>query len=145
MAEILPGSLYLPDVGLTGSDERAASKAVREYDNECRLGQRRDTNEWIVYMTNPATDEPFPVLGLGTRLPGPDEIQRRMYQSDIRRHGEKLFRDIMRRQEATKASNLKDVSEASGEMADALVSGFRNQGHDPFPRIFIPKGVVKPT
>jgi hypothetical protein len=138
--ELMPGALYLPDVGLTGSDERAASKAVREYDADCRLGQRKDTGEWIVYMTNPATGEPFPVLGLGTRLPSPDEILRRMYQTDVRRHGDKIFRDIMRRQDAAHAAQKQKADDASEAVADALVSGYRKQGHNPFPRIFVPGG-----
>lgn len=136
----MPGALYLPDVGLTGSDERAASKAVREYDADCRLGQRKDNGEWIVYMTNPATNEPFPVLGLGMRLPGVDEIQRRMYQTDVRRHGEKIFREIMRQQDAAQAAIKSEHHEATEVAADVMMEGFRKQGHNPFPRIFVPGG-----
>lgn len=145
MSELMPGALYLPGVGLTGTDERAAAKAVREYDADCQLGQRKDTGEWIIFMTNPATNEPFPVLGLGTRLPSPDEIQRRMYHTDVRKHGAKIFQNIMRRQEATLAGHKALADDASGEVAEALVSGFETQGFNPFPKIYVPRGVAKPT
>lgn len=138
--EIPQGALYLPDVGLTSSDERAASKVVREYDADCRLGQRKDTGEWIVYMTDPS-GAPFPVLGFGTRLPHPDEILKKMYQTDVRRHGEKIFKEIMKRQDSNQDANKREHHDATDVMADAMVEGFRKQGYNPYPRVFIPKGV----
>lgn len=136
------GSLWLPGIGVSGTDERAAAAAVEEYDPNLVLGQRRDTGEWIVFLRKGPNDgEPFPVLGLGTRLPAADEVTRTLYQKDVRRHGEKLFHDIYRKQQANLKTLRDNASEASGVLAEGMEWGFRKQGVHPSPRVFLPAGV----
>jgi len=131
--EIPAGALWLPGVGVSGTDERAAAKAIHEYDPDLILGRRQDTGEWIVFLKDGPMGEPFPVLGLGTRLPAPDELTRKLYNSDVRRHGVKIFKQIQARNDALERERRHQAEEADAMMADALVSGFRNQGFNPFP------------
>ena len=127
------GALWLPGQGMTSVDETAAARAVEQYDSGLILGFRQDTQEWVVFLRNgPNNGEPFPLLGLGRRLPSPDEITKKLYTTDVRRHGTKLYHDIQRRNDQRQAEARARASEASEEMAEALVSGFEHQGFRPF-------------
>lgn len=142
MLDVPKGALWLPGVGVSGTDERAAANAVNAYDSGLVLGQNRETGEWIVFLRHgPHNGEPFPVLGLGTRLPAADEITKKLYACDVRRHGERLFRDIYKRQEAQLAEHHAAINDKTGVFAEALEHGFRKMGAHPSPRVFLPAGV----
>lgn len=132
----VPGALYLPDVGLTSSDERAAAAAVREYDESLQLGFRKDAQEWVIFMEH--NGEPFPVLGLGRSLPSPDLIKRRMYETDIRRHGDKIFHKIQRHNDLLQAEQKAALDEKVGIAAEHLDHAFRKEGVHPTSSIFVP-------
>lgn len=133
-------ALWLPSAHL-GSFEKAAAKAVEDYDSTLTLGQRRDTGEWLVFKKNGPGGEPFPVLGLGNHLPSADEVTKKLYTCDVRRHGEKIFRDIQRRNDERAAAMKYEQSEKVGVMAEHLDHAFRQQGVHPSPRIFLPAGI----
>jgi hypothetical protein len=132
LSEIAHGALWVPGAGMTSVDETAAARAVSEYDDSLVLGHRRDTNEWIVFHREGPHGEPFPLLSFGPRLPHPEEIKKKMYETDVRRHGVKLFHDIQRRNDDRMAASKARSSEASEAVAEALVSGFEHQGFRPF-------------
>lgn len=132
MSEIAHGALWVPGAGMTSVDELAAARAVTEYDSDLTLGHRRDTNEWIVFHKHGPNGEPFPLLSFGPKLPHPEQIKKKMYETDVRRHGAKLFHDIQRRNDERMEAGRKLSSEASEQMAEALVSGFDHQGFRPF-------------
>lgn len=119
-------------------NEREAAKAVEEYDPGLVLGQRRDTNEWVVFAKEGPEGQPFPVFGLGTALPTPLEIKRRLHNSDVRRNGRKVITDILRRQEAQQKAARAAREEKTGIAAEHFEHAFRKEGKHPVPRIFIP-------
>lgn len=140
--DLKPGALWLPGQGVTGTDERAAAEAVVAYDPTLILGQNRETGEWIVFLRKgPHEGEPFPVLGLGNRLPAADEITRTLYAKDVRRHGEKLYEAIYRKQQAQLAELNRQAGERTGVAAEYMDHAFRKMGAHPSPRVFIPAGV----
>lgn len=142
MLDVKRDAMWLPGVGVTGSDERAAAKVVEEYDSDLVLGQNQETGDWIVFMRKGGPDGgPFPVLGFGRRLPAADEVQRRLYETDVRRHGKKIFEQIQRRNDKVLADNKAANDDKLTEAADAFVWAHRKLSSDSLPRVFIPKGV----
>lgn len=135
------GALWLPGVGETSVDEREASTAVQEYDSDLVLGQRRDSGEWIVFLQRGGDAQPLPVLGLGTRLPHPQDILKKLHDSDARRRGDKIVSEIVKRQDAAKKELVYESHERDGVLAEHLEHGFRKEGKHPSPRVFIPSGV----
>lgn len=133
-----PETLWIPGRGELAMGELAAARAVEEYDPELMLGQDRRSGDWVVLIKR---DPPYPVFGLGPTLPSPDEIKRRLYQADTKRHGGKLADELDRANERAKQELRDRADDATGEVAEALDWGFRKLGSHPFPRIFIPKGV----
>jgi hypothetical protein len=146
MREIPTGALWTPGNGMTNVDELAAARAVEEYDSTLRLGHRRDTNEWIVFLnhgTRYNDGAPFPLMTFGERLPSPDEVKKILYTRDVRRHGDKIFKNIMQRNDALNADRRSIASEASGVVAETMASAMAGQGYNPFPqsvRNLHPKG-----
>lgn len=136
MHGVAEGLLWTPGNGLTSRAERQAANAVQEYESDLILGQRQDTREWVVYLRNgPMSDgQPFPIFNLGTELPTADKIKEKLYKADLRRHGKKIFQQIMQANDRATEAGRKAADEASAEMAEALVSGFKHQGFDPYPK-----------
>jgi hypothetical protein len=129
--------IWLPDFGAVPTHIRAASKAIEEYDPDLTLG--RDKYEWLV-LKKSGPNGPFPVLGLGAELPGHDEIKRKMYKRDVRRHGEKLVTDMQRRVDARQREQRREIEDAEGIAAEAFEWATRKMGSHPNPRIFVPGG-----
>lgn len=93
------GALWLPPGAdaYSSTREKEAAKAVESYDHSLILGHRRDTNEWIVFAKRGPEGQPFPVFTFGSTLPHPDEIQKKLYESDVARHGVRVITAIQRK------------------------------------------------
>jgi hypothetical protein len=117
-----------------------AGNAVADYDPDLMLGRNNTTGEWAVLMKNgPHDGQPFPVYSLGKELPSYSEIQRKLYESDVRRHGHKIVEQIQRRTEARKKQLDTVGHEASAESAEVIEHGMRKLGMLPnTQRIFVP-------
>lgn len=127
--------------GLLGIEERAAVRAVEEYDPDLTLGMdMRNKNYVVLLKTGGPEGQPFPVFGLGTRLPSPDEITRRLYEADVRRHGGKIAQQLEKRNEARRKELELRADEGTQAAAEAYEWAFRKLGAHPFPRIFVPGG-----
>jgi len=132
-------AIWLPGAGVVSIDERAAAKAVEEYDPDLMLGQRRDTNEWCVFLPgNRHSDgQPFPVFTFGTTLPHPDDIKRKLYEADVLRNGRELLDQLDRIHEQEQARLKTAASDAAEQVADAIDSNMRLKGVHPFPRVYM--------
>lgn len=140
MLDVAPGAMWLPGTGVTGTDERAAAKAIEEYDTDLLLGQNQETGDWMVFSrrANEYNDgQPFPVMNLGKQLPGADTIQRKLYEGDIKRHGRKIFEQLQRRNDSIAESARKENDAKLDVAADAM-----RWAHDKMTgttrRIFVP-------
>lgn len=144
-ARLSQGGIWLPG-GTDGSkrfpsevDEKAAANAVEQYDHSLMLGQRTDTGEWIVFAKRGPEGQPFPVFGLGTRLPHPDDIQKKLYENDVARHGIKLINSIIRKAEAKKKEENYAREQADGIASDQLERVIRDTVKErPQSSIFVP-------
>lgn len=128
--------LYLPGGAVLNFHERDVAKAVEEFDPDLVLGQRKDSGEWVIFMKRgPINGEPFPVLGLGTTLPTPDACRKKMFECDVRRHGDKIRQRVQAHNDQLQAAGKAAADEKIGELAERLDFAFQQQGVHPFPTI----------
>jgi hypothetical protein len=136
--DLTASQLWLPGQGFVPSYMRAALRAVEEYDEDLTLGRHEPTGDWVVLLKRGPEGRPFPVFGLGTELPAPEQIKKRLYDSDVRRNSARITSQIIRRQEERAREVRRQAEEASGHAAEALAWGHRKMGSHPSPRIFVP-------
>lgn len=116
-----------------------AGNAVSDYDSDYMLGRNNTTGEWAVLIKNgPHDGQPFPVFTLGKELPSYDEIQRKLYEGDVRKHGHRIVEQIQRRTDARKKALDDAGHEASAETAEHIEHGMRKLGMLPKLSIYVP-------
>lgn len=129
--------IHLPDGRRLNIGEAQAARIVEEYDPALVLGQLH--GQWTVFVRNgPIEGNPFPVLGLGHELPSPDQIQRKLYQSDTQRHGGKIAERVDRINAEKQRDARRKGDEGAGETAAYFDWAARQMGVHPEPRIFVP-------
>ena len=140
--------LYLPDGSEYDPAIRGVQRAVEEYDERLVLARHEITGDWVVFIklerNSPlSTDQGnlYPVVGLGPELPDVEEVRKRLYQADARRHGSKLLDQINDHNDRLRQERRAAADEAIGETAEALEWGFRKEGWHPQTRIFVPRGI----
>jgi hypothetical protein len=126
--------------GLVDSGVLAVDRAVNEYDERLYFDRNQDTGQWCIYMKMPHNEDPIPVLGWD-ELPEAGAALHRLRESDTMRHGDKIYREMLRHNEALEKKYNDATDEAAYQVAEAMEWGFRKQGAHPNPRVFIPKGV----
>lgn len=140
VADIVPGGpvkLWLPGVGVTDLRVRAVAKAVERYDADLRLARHEITGDWVVTIG----DAGHPVFGFGKELPHPDDVERKLGQHDIRRHGRKMMDHLAREAERKRLDAQYRMEEDNGELAEHFEAAFRAEGRHPTTRIFVPRGI----
>jgi hypothetical protein len=134
--------IWLPGLGNVPFHVMEAGNAVNDYDPDLMLGRNNKTGEWSVLVKNgPHGGEPFPVFNLGRELPSYTEIQKRLYDNDVRKHGHRIVEQIQRRVDARKKQLDAAGTEVSAETAEVIDHGMRKLGMLPnTQRIFVPSG-----
>jgi len=105
------------------------------------LGQFKDTGEWGIFVargTRESGGQPFPVFNLGRELPSREQIQKRLYEGDVRRRGKEIVDEIDRHFDAEQKKLADIASDGAGQLSEAIDSHMRAQGGHPFPRVFVP-------
>jgi hypothetical protein len=132
--------IWTPSMGMVPPHIATAQKAVEEYDADLLIGQDTRNGDWVVLLDSRREVGPHPVLRLGPRLPGADEIKKRLYEADTRRRGHEIVNDIARYRAQEEARMRAETHDAAGEVAEALDVLMRKEGRHPVPRIFVPGG-----
>jgi len=138
---VLRPEMWVPPQ-MKDAQERAAAKAVEEYDSGLILGYRNDVGEWVVFLRNGPGGVPFPALGLGSTLPAPEEIKRRLYRADTKRRGPAIVAEVERHNRMIEDRGRR-AQEASIEVAAEGIEwasrklGLRGNG-----KIFVPGGAT---
>lgn len=130
-------AIWLPGAGEISFSEMHVAEAIKEYDAELILGQRRDTGEWCAFLPGNRASEgqPFPVFSFGQELPNPDRAKALLYTHDVRRNGRELL-DTLDRIEAKEQKAIADrASDAAEQVAEVIDSNMRMNGVHPFPRV----------
>ncbi len=131
--------IWTPGHGLVPAHIRSAMKAVEEYDADMSIGRDERTGNWVVLLER-GPQGAFPVLGLGTELPAPEEIKKRLYMSDVRKRGREIVADIERHNQRQRDALRAKTHEAGGEVAEAMDTALHLMKRHPVPRIFVPSG-----
>ncbi len=132
------GSIWLPGAGVVPQDVRTAQQAIEAYDERLELGRNERNGEWVVLWKDAVDGAPYPVMGLGTTLPGYEEIQRILWKGDTIRRGGEVIADVNRRNAARRKEGQDALSDRAGEVAEALEHAFRRMGKTSYSRVFIP-------
>lgn len=116
-------------------------KAVRRYDENLAFGRNEETGQWCIFMRQgtgeAASNKDLPILGFN-HIPEVNEAIDRLERSDARRRGQEIIKELQAHNEDIQQERERRAQEAEGEAAAALAWGFRKQGFNPFPRIFVP-------
>ena len=116
-----------------------ASNAVSDYDPDLILGRNEETGDWHVFVKHgPHDGKPFPVFYIGPELPPYDQLQKMLYEHDVRRHGHKIVAGIERRKKLERERLDKEATERHEEVAEYIEWGMRQMGAHPQKRIFVP-------
>lgn len=119
----------------------AARQACREYDPNLDFAFNEETQQWCVYLkagTMRASENgDWPILGFmpKDRIPGPDEIKKRLYETDAFRIGQEMIDAWQRHNDSLQ----KDHSDADRQLAETAEWGFRKMGSDKAPiKVYMP-------
>lgn len=133
--------IWLP-VGYVTRELIAARKAAQEYDPNLDFGFNEKTQQYCVYLKAGSNDASkygdLPILGFipPTRIPSPEEIKKRLYESDALRRGQEILDEWNRQNDLLMN---KDYSDVDGQLAEALAWGFRKQGSEKAPiQVYMP-------
>ena len=122
----------------------AASQAAKEYDARLGFGRNEETGQWVVFMRQGETAETkagdLPILGFET-IPSPDEVKKRLYESDALRRGSEILAAINRHNDEVRQTFADAADDAIGETAEAMEWFNRQLGTHPVPRVFVTKDV----
>lgn len=120
----------------------AARQACREYDPNLDFGFNEETRQWCVYLkagTMKASENgDWPILGFNPpdRIPGPDEIKKRLWESDALRIGREMIDAWQRHNDSLRNQ---DHSDADGNLAEHMEWGFRKMGSEKAPiKVYMP-------
>ena len=120
----------------------AARQAAREYDENLDFGFNEKTQQYCVYLKQGTMDASkhgdMPILGFNppTRIPSPDEIKKRLYESDALRRGHEIVAEWNRQNDALRN---KDHSDVDGQVAEAFEWGYRKMGSAKAPvKVYMP-------
>jgi hypothetical protein len=143
VTDLSAAQLWLPGQGLVPAHMRQAQQTVEEYDPDLTIGRHEQTGEWVILLKRGPEGRPFPVFGLGIELPAPEQIKRRLFQSDVRRNGAEIVMQIRRKKEMAEKESRALASDAAGQAAEGFDWAFRKEGKHPSPRIFVPTSKEK--
>lgn len=143
-------SIVVPGKGLTNSAALAVDAAVKEYDELLHFGYNPTNEDWCVYRKLPRgfVDAPYVidgepviiVLGFGDRIPHPDEVNRRLYETDALRHGDRLLKEMNENNLRLKRAREEENEALTQEVAERMELAMRKEGQSPVVKVFFQKG-----
>jgi len=114
-----------------------ARKAVQDYDPNLDFGFNEKTKQWCVYLRRgtmaASAEADLPILGFN-RIPGRDELHKRLYQSDALRRGHEILDEINKHNDDLLAGARDD--EATAELAEVLEWANRKEGQTRYTKVF---------
>lgn len=118
---------------------KEADKAAREYDSRLGFGWNEENQQWCIYFhmgtTEESRDRPLPVLGFNS-IPHPDDVKKRLYESDSLRRGEEILDSINRHNDELRMVTELAASEGSEAAAEGFEYLLRESGQTPYSKSF---------
>lgn len=122
-------SLWLPNT--VNYKAYKVDKAVREYDERLMFGVNEDTGDWCVFIKLPGDNPPFPVLGFQDNIPEPHEAITRLNAGDTRKHGERIYKEILESEQKRRALLDYVSDQAATDSAERTEHMMRQRGASP--------------
>lgn len=119
--------IYLPtSAGMVDIRVWRLNEAANEYDPRLMVGRNEQNGAWAVFIKTGPMTPPHPVLHLGwdeSELPHPDDLKRKLYQTDTMRHGQQILDRMNRKNEEIRKQEARAADEATELAAEALAWG----------------------
>lgn len=119
--------IYLPtSAGMVDIRVWRLNEAANEYDPRLMVGRNEQNGAWAVFIKTGPLTPPHPVLHLGwdvSELPHPDDLKRKLYQTDALRNGEQILDRMNRHNEELKKPYRDAADQATELAAEALAWG----------------------
>lgn len=112
--------------------------AANDPEGKLTIGRHLETGEWVLFLrprANPfGLDAPYPVLGFGKELPSAERLERILFETDTRRNGDQILKDIQENNEKLRNPSRIRADEATEQVAEAAESFLHAQGRTPYHR-----------
>lgn len=131
-------SLWLPN-GVSYEAYRV-DRVVREYDERLMFGRNDETGDWCIFIRLPGDNPPYPVIGFQDTIPDPHDAIRRLNEGDTRKHGERIYKEILDSEKKRRAMLDYVSSQAAEDSAERTEHMMRQRGASPIIKVY-PKGV----
>lgn len=120
---------------------KAVQDAVRQYDANLDFGKNEATGQWCVFLKHGtmagSKDNDLPILGFSD-IPHPDDVLKRLYQSDALRRGQEIVDDIQKHNDDLLAERESTYKDVDGNVAEHFAWGSRKMGHPNAPiQVFV--------
>jgi hypothetical protein len=137
-------NIWLPHKGDTNVAAWKVDSMVNQYDERLMFGRNEDTGDWCVFIKMPSPAVPYPILGFGNTIPEPSEALDRLVKSDTMRHGDTIYKDVMRSQKKFKDDLEYNSNQASEDSVERIEHLMRKKGDSPIVKVFMnnTEGVV---
>jgi len=132
--------LFIPGYGDVNTDAWRVDQAVKEYDSRLMFGRNEENGDWCIFIEMPRPNDPYPILGFQDRVPDPVEAIDRLKAADTMRHGDRIYKDVVKSQEQYRAGLKNNADEAIGDSAERVEHMMRQRGASPIIKSFS-KGV----
>jgi len=115
-------------------------RAVHAYDERLMFARNEDTGDWCIFIRMPDSKPPLPILGFQDKIPEPDEALFRLRAADTMRHGDQIYKDVVKSQNDYRAGLKYAADEAIADSAERTEHLMRKHGKSPVIKSFS-KGV----
>lgn len=131
--------IYVPGQGNVDLSVYRANQAANEYDERLTFKQHPESGQWCVFISTERglgfDNNEFPVLGFDD-VPIPDEVKRRLYETDAVRHGDRIRSEMNKRNEARKAETEYRLDQQASATAEKMEHAIRKAGDAPYHKSF---------
>jgi hypothetical protein len=114
--------------------------AVRQYDNRLMFARNATNGDWCVFVRMPGDAAPYPVLGFQDNIPEPHEAIDRLKAADTMRHGDRIYKEVVKSQKNYYAGLKYNADQAIADSAERTEHMMRQRGVSPVIKS-LPKGV----
>jgi hypothetical protein len=113
-------------------------RVVNEYDEQLTFGRNEETGQWCVFLVRRG-EQPLPILGFD-HIPHPEDVLKRLYQSDSKRRGNEILDEMNRHNAQAEKEREVVASEADARLAEVAEWALRTEGKTPHKKVVLGKG-----
>ena len=108
-------------------DIERMNQVAKMYDPELSVAVNPDNGDICLFSENPNYYRGKQILFGWDHVPTDDELQARLYRTDMRRHGDKILTDAWKKADEVKKESQKEVDEATTHLAEVIEFEYRER------------------